>query len=548
MVRRTRSILSILISTILVSFLAACNAPTSEEPVRGQTEVTPAKPTPIPEEPEDIVVLDLCTLLTEDEVAQVLGLSVTSSDEMGFANCTYTSSDPNSPYSVSVSSAQGIEAKELNLVGVQLLLAFAPDSSALEGINQLVENAESLSVLEVVEGVVAFQEVIGAEVSPVDALGGHAQWIWNPMGSYGTLMWVEGDTYLSFNMLGMEEASGREYAIALAPMAKERLPASFTVSTTGEFGGGFTFEYSSESEPSDITVLEPEPIPSGPPAVWVTNTYGGTISHIDPETNMVASTVDAGKGLHDIVAGLDYLFASHSDRSSLIWIDPVQESIVQEIALESGTHLKLSLDDDYLYVGAPRWGSLQIRERATGDLVKQMVYANCWDVEVSAHGLWLISGAEQELVVDLTLGTWDEANVFEPGGAVSYIKFYKGYYWLGVKDEVHKVLKVDPLTYEIVAEVAIDAGEQYMSALGVGENGVWVGFSEGMMVKIDPVSVQELLRVWGMENPVGIVGGYGSVWVTHIADDAVARLDPETLGLIAAISVDTAPYGIALNP
>jgi YVTN family beta-propeller protein len=548
MARCKISILFIFLSAILILFLAACNAPASEEPVRGQVEVTPAKPTSVPEEPEEIIVLDLCTLLTEDEVAQVLGLDVTSSDEMGVANCTYTSSDPTLPYSVSVSSAQGIEAKELNLVGIQLLLAFAPDPSALESISQLVENAESLSVLEVVQGVIEFQDEIGAEVSPVDTLDEHAQWIWNPMGSYGTLMWVEGDTYLSFNMLGMEEASGREYAIALAPLAKERLPAAFTVSTTGEFGGGFTFEYSSESEPSDITVTEPDRAPSGPPAVWVTNSYGGTVSHIDPETNTVVSTIDVGKGPHDIVANLDTLIISNSDRSSLIWIDPVQERIVQEISLESGTHLKLSLDEDYLYVGAPRWGSLQIRELATGDLVEQMVYANCWDVEVSDHGLWLISGAEQELIADLSLGTWEEANIFEPGGSVSYIKFYKGYYWLGVRDELHKVLKVDAQTYEIVAEVAIDAGEQYMSALGVGENGVWVGFSEGMMVKIDPVSVQELLRVWGMENPVGIVGGYGSVWVTHIADDAVARLDPETLGLIAVISVDTAPYGIALNP
>jgi streptogramin lyase len=548
MAQRTRSIFSILLSAILISLLAACNAPTSEEAMRGQVEGTPAKPTPMPEEPQEIVILDLCTLLTEDEVAQVLGLEVTSSDEMGVANCTYTSSDPSLPYNVSVSSAQGIEAKELNLVGIQLLLAFAPDPGALESISQLVENAEALSVLEVVQGVIEFQDEIGAEVTPVDALGENTQWIWNPMGNYGTLMLVEGDTYLSFNMLGMEEANGREVAIALAPLAKERLPAAFTVSTTGEFGGGFTFEYSSESEPSEITVPEPDPAPSGPPAIWVTNSYGGTVSHIDPETNTLVSTIEVGKGLHDIVASLDTLFVSNSDRSSLIWIDPVHESIVQEIALESGTHLKLSLDDTYLYVGAPRWGSLQIRERATGDLVEQMVYANCWDIEVSDHGLWLINGAEQELIVDLTLGTWEEANVFEPGGAVSYIKFYKGYYWLGVRDELQKVLKVDPQTYEIVAEVLIDAGEQYMSALGVGENGVWVGFSEGMMVKIDPISVQELLRVWGMENPVGIVGGYGSVWVTHIADDAVARLDPDTLGLIAVISVDTAPYGIALNP
>ena len=546
MIRRSVIVLNILLCAILVLSVTACNAPTGEEAVRGQVEVTPAEPTSEPEEPEEMVVLDLCSLLTEEEVGQVLGVEVTASDEMGFANCSYTSADPSIPYSVSVSSAQGIEAKELNLVGVQLLLAFAVDAEALEPINQLVENAEDMTVWEVVDGVINFQEGMGAIISPVTELGEQAKWIWNPIGSYGTLMWVESETYISFNMMGMEEPSAREFAIALAPLAEGRLPGAFTVSTSGEFGGGFHFEYSSEDEAQEIVIPQQEP--SGPPAVWVTTSYGETVAHIDPETNMVVSTINLGKGLADIVAGLDYLFVANSDRSSLIWIDPISETVMQEIPIESGTHLKLSLDDEYLYVGAPRWGSVEVRQRTTGDLVAQMVYANCWDIEVSEYGLWSTSGAEQEIIVDIALNTWEEANRFEPGGAVSYIKFYEGFYWLGVRDDIHKVLKVDPQTYDVVGELAIDAGEQYMSALGVGENGVWVGFSEGMMVKVDPASVEEVLRVWGLQNPVGIVGGYGSVWVTHIADDAVARLDPQTLGTIAVISVDQAPYGISLNP
>jgi hypothetical protein len=141
MIRRSIIVLNILLCATLVFSLTACNAPTADEAVRGQVEVTPAKPTPVPEEPEEMVVLDLCSLLSEEEVGQVLGVEVTASDEMGFANCSYTSTDSSIPYSVSVSSAQGIEAKELNLVGVQLLLAFAADADALEPINQLVENS-----------------------------------------------------------------------------------------------------------------------------------------------------------------------------------------------------------------------------------------------------------------------------------------------------------------------------------------------------------------------------------------------------------------------
>jgi streptogramin lyase len=368
------------------------------------------------------------------------------------------------------------------------------------------------------------------------------------MGGYGTLMWVSGETYLSFNMLGMDPSEGEDFALELAPVAMERLPAAFTVSTTGEFGGGFTFEYSSGGEAQQPAMPEAEPLPSGPPAVWVNTTYGGTITHIDPQTNSVVSRIEIGEGLHDIVAGLDYLFVSHGDRSSLIWIDPILETIVQEIPIESSTHLKLSLDAEYLYIGAPRWGTLEVRHRSTGELIERMTYTNAWDVEVSEYGLWFTNGPEQEFIVDLNIGSWDEDTLFEPGGAISYIKYYKGHYWLGVRQEVHKVLKVNPSTHEIVAEIVIDAGEQYMSAMGVGEGGVWVGFSQGMLVKVDPQTGMEVLRVWGLDNPVSIAGGYGGVWVSYIAEDAVARLDPETLDPVAVISVDKAPYAIALNP
>jgi hypothetical protein len=107
MTRRLAFVSTILLGATLSLYLTACNAPIAEEPVRGQVEVTPANPSPIPDEPEEMVVLDLCSLLTEEEVAKVLTVEVTASDEMGFANCSYTSADPTLPYSVSVSSAQG---------------------------------------------------------------------------------------------------------------------------------------------------------------------------------------------------------------------------------------------------------------------------------------------------------------------------------------------------------------------------------------------------------------------------------------------------------
>jgi hypothetical protein len=197
-------------------------------------EVTPANPSPIPDEPEEMVVLDLCSLLTEEEVAKVLTVEVTASDEMGFANCSYTSADPTLPYSVSVSSAQGIEAKELNLVGVQLLLAFAADADALEPINQLVENAEDLSVWEIVcRGFVGvgnrgwgdqFPGGDGSNHLPRDRIGGTGKVdlesngrLWNiDVGRWGDLSFVQYDGHGRNKCARVRHHPGSNGARALA--------------------------------------------------------------------------------------------------------------------------------------------------------------------------------------------------------------------------------------------------------------------------------------------------------------------------------------------
>jgi YVTN family beta-propeller protein len=531
---------------LLVLMLVGCNFPGAPIAAPEPTEPPPPSPTEIIETPTP-VVLDLCTLLTDEEVQQAVGAAVESSSDMGVANCTYSAVGSDVPLSVGVSAAQGIEAKTLNMVGIQLILLFASDPSAFESLNELNENAESMSVWEVIEATIQFQDDLGAEVSPVEELGAQARWIWNPTG-YGTLMIVEDQTYLSFTMTGFEPEAGRQTAIALAPLAKDRLPVAFTVSTSGEFGGGFQFEMSEEMPTVEVAFPQPTPIPSGPPAVWVTNNTGGTISHIDPATNQVVNTIWLKKGLVDIVASHDYLFVANSDESSVVWIDPVSETVSMEVPIDIGTHLKLDVDPSYLYVTGPRWGQVQIRDRITGDLIEEFVYTNCWDIAVSEYGIWFPTGAEQESVVHLDLTTRREVNQFTPGGGgVSYVKFYEGYYWLGIHGEPHKVLKVDPQTYELVAELSVETS-QYMSALGVGEGAVWAGFSEGMLIKVDPESGQELQRVNITTNPVGIAAGYGSVWTTHIADHFVSRLDSETLQLIATITVGENPFGIALNP
>jgi YVTN family beta-propeller protein len=531
-----------LVCAVFLLLLSGCNYPGAAAPTQPPTEPPAPTATEILETPTP-VVLDLCTLLTHEEVQQSMGAAVESSSDMGVANCTYSTIGTDLPQSVSVSSAQGMEAKTLNLVGVQLILAFAPDQSALGALTELVDNAENLSVWEIVQGTIAFQEDLGSQVSPVEELGSQALWLWNPA-AYGTLMIVEGDTYLSFNVFGYEMEEARRIAVDLAPIAQGRIPSSFTVSTTGEFGGGFQFEMSTE----DTTEPQPTPAVSGPPAVWVASQTDGTVSHIDPATNQVISVILLEKGLSNIVATYDTIYVTNHDLSNVYWIDPVAHSMVREVEIGAGTHLKIAADSKYLYVAAPRSGRLQIRDRFSGDLLKELAVASCWDAAISEYGLWVQTGPDMETIVHIDPASMSEVQRVELEDGISKIKYFDGYYWLGVHgDEAKRILKVDPQTYQVVAELTVETGET-LYGMGAGEGAVWVAFYDGTILKIDPESGQEVIRAMIPIAPGGIAAGHGSVWVTHAGDHVVSRLDPETLQVIASIPVGQYPFGIAVSP
>ncbi len=518
--------------------LSGCNFPGTAAPTQPPApSATEILETPTP------VVLDLCTLLTNEEAQQALGATVESNSDMGVANCTYSAIGSDFPQSVNVSSAQGMEAKTLNLVGVQLILMFAPDQSALSALTELVDNAENLSVWEIVQGTIAFQEDLGSQVSPVEELGSQALWLWNPA-EYGTLMIVEGETYLSFNVFGFDAEEAQRIAVDLAPIAQARIPSSFTVSTTGEFGGGFQFEMSTE----DTAEPQPTPFVSGPPAVWVASQTDGTLSHIDPSTNQVISVILLEKGLSNIVATYDTIYVTNHDLSIVYWIDPLTNSMLREVEIGAGTHLKIAADATYLYVAAPRSGRVQIRDRISGELVKELEVVGCWDAAASEYGLWVPAGSGQEAIAHIDPASLSEVQRVELGAGISKIAFFEGYYWLGLHgDETKRVLKVNPQTYQVVAELAVETGET-LYGMGAGEGAVWVAFYDGTILKIDPESGQEVQRAMIPTAPGGIAAGYGSVWVTHAGDHIVSRLDPETMQIIASIPVGQYPFGIAVSP
>ena len=115
---------------------------------------------------------------------------------------------------------------------------------------------------------------------------------------------------------------------------------------------------------------------------------------------------------------------------------------------------------------------------------------------------------------------------------------------------------VHPRAGKVVAKVSIPAGT---GGFAVGEGGVWAVSDTGpVLTRIDPdrnaVAVVASIRL-NLDHacpaePPGCgeaAAGNGAVWVTHVDDNTVSRIDPGTNAVTATIKVGSRPLGIAVS-
>jgi class 3 adenylate cyclase/streptogramin lyase len=72
----------------------------------------------------------------------------------------------------------------------------------------------------------------------------------------------------------------------------------------------------------------------------------------------------------------------------------------------------------------------------------------------------------------------------------------------------------------------------------VGGGSVWVGVSDGRLVRYDPRTGEDRTRT-GLAPIDAMAFGHGSVWTTDIVGGTVSRYDPETMRRVAEIDVPT---------
>ncbi len=199
------------------------DTPTSPPP---PTEVTP-------------VALDVCTLLTAEEVEAALGSPVTVQPAPETGNCSYVaeSGAGGMPATVALGAGHGEEGKAIMVVSVAILTFFTGGSeTAQEDFERLQSALPDMTMQDVVNELVLVLESVGFEITPYEGVGDAAHWLWYAQEgvSVGELIVVQGESWLTVAVVGQPEDAALVTIEALTGTALERLPPAFSVLPAGE--------------------------------------------------------------------------------------------------------------------------------------------------------------------------------------------------------------------------------------------------------------------------------------------------------------------------
>ena len=528
---------------LLVALLLTACGGSSAEP----TATLPPPPTEtVPPEVLEPVELDLCSLLTVEEVAEYLPGEVTSTDELGMGACTYSGSGGETFITLSVSAAQGDEAKALMLAGLQIAVMFGGDEDTLAAGQALMEEMDSLSLWEVISDAYAILGELGYEVEPAPSFGETALWGWSePMVS--TLILVEGDTYLAMNLVGLEQDEARAASSLLAPLAFSRLPAAFTVPESGSGGMGVSIdlgevEVQVEDEPeAEATAYVPPPPPSA--GVWVANYTDDTVYRIDPLTMQVLAAIPSGDGPVDVEVYGDSVFVANQIEGSIWRIDPQYDVVTYRVNTGASEFLRVEVDENYIYAVACHEHMIEIfHYPETRALFARIPIQDCWNAEVAFGSLWVGQGERTLLRIDPE--TQEEIASLNVGRGPNLMDVTEDWLWVANANQAG-IWRINPDINSMFDIVGLPV-EGNVLDIAVGEGAVWVAIDH-FVVKLDPYTGDVLGVADTLERATGVAAGFGYLYVTNYQAGSVLRLDAETLEIVDSVQLGGSPWGIGIT-
>jgi len=257
-----KSVACALMVTLGLLFTQACSQP--PQPTQDQ-DVAPTALPSVTDEPEPTVVappaeriqLDPCSVLTTEEVGQVLQGPVQIQPSIGTGGCVYVlqSEDPGLTVQLAFSAAQGLEAKALTMLSLGMLSGFSGDPEIQAKFEEVNDQLADLSLAQVVGRTAELYRGTGVNLTIADGPGEQAAWlvVENEFYSQGTLIMVRGEEYVSLTQIGGDMEGAFERLGDLGAKVFERLPVSFYL-LDEDGDGSFTFGLSEVEEPAATSV------------------------------------------------------------------------------------------------------------------------------------------------------------------------------------------------------------------------------------------------------------------------------------------------------
>lgn len=265
--------------------------------------------------------------------------------------------------------------------------------------------------------------------------------------------------------------------------------------------------------------------PSGiaitPSGVWVAQYYDGTIARIDPATNSLLSSLQAGDASENVAP--DRLVYA----DGALWITAVE----------------------YDSSGATVTGhSIRRIDPVSGQIVAKIpvaTYVN--DIAASPGAVWVTSYTGGTVARVDTATNQVTATVTIAPGLVG-IAFGEGSIWV-TNETTGAVSRIDPATNMVVATIATVGLPE---AVADGAGAIWVTnwgsdgplSGDGLLSRIDPATNMVTRTIVVGTNPWWVAYGGGSVWVALYHDPTVVRVSAATNLVLGRTShVPAVPVG-----
>jgi YVTN family beta-propeller protein len=262
---------------------------------------------------------------------------------------------------------------------------------------------------------------------------------------------------------------------------------------------------------------------AGEGAIWTMSTTTATLSRIDAQSNAVAAQIKVPTAnpcppspevCDEIAAGDNAVWISLLPDDSVARVDPAAGKVAATISVGH--------EPEGITVSA----------------------AAVWVANRGGPSLSRIDPSTNQVVATIQLAPKGRCCSSHMEVTVS-----RGAVWVALP-ELHQVVRVDQATNKIAARITISPRwGQACAFITADANGVWAAGDHcaPTVTRIDPRTNKPSGRVPGLEVPLGLGLGFGSLWIADLYERALIRVDPETGRPVGRLGVGGYPARLTIG-